>query len=91
MFQSATRQMPVRRLWYDLRMYSYRIDFFCAKGDRFATHAIECDGDRAAIVSGHSINGFPTIGAGFHIWREDQLIYRHTNEPQFAAEDRVLA
>ena len=62
-------------------MLRYRIDFLHTNGDVFAMHEIDYADDRAAIAGAHLINGFPTIGAAFKVWREDCLVYHHCNEP----------
>jgi hypothetical protein len=61
-------------------MSCYRIDFLHESGQVFATHEIDYADDWAAIASAHLINGFPSIGAGFQVWRGDRLIYHHHNE-----------
>jgi hypothetical protein len=62
-------------------MPRYRFDFLAASGATFAMHEIDYADDQAAIVAGHEINGSPSIGACFKIWRDDRLIYHHRNEP----------
>jgi hypothetical protein len=62
-------------------MPRYRIDITFAESDRLAMHEVDYDDDQAAIQGGHAINGFPTIGAGFRVWRDDELVYWHANGP----------
>lgn len=66
---------------YKTLMTPYRIEFLHANGDVFAMHEIGYADDQAAIMGAHEINGSPTIGACFKVWREDHLICHHHNEP----------
>jgi hypothetical protein len=69
---------------YTPQMLQYRIDFLGDTGDVLAMHEIDYSDDRAAIASAHLINGFPSIGAGFKVWRGDRLVYHHNNGPEFS-------
>jgi len=74
-------------------MVQYRFDFLDSDGVVFATHEIAHCCDRAAIHAGQSINGFPTIGAGFRIWRGGHLVFWQHNmlpEPDRARQDSLL-
>jgi hypothetical protein len=78
---------------HKLIMVQYRFDFLDSDGVVFATHEIAhcCDG--AAIRAGHSINGFPRIGAGFRIWRGSHLVFWQLNvlpEPARARQGTLV-
>jgi hypothetical protein len=72
-------------------MPRYRFDFYHAKHDRLATHEIDYADDEAAIAGGHLINGSPTIGCCFEMWRDGQLIHRHHNAPHDDGADEATA
>jgi hypothetical protein len=60
----------------------YRFDFLRSEGNVFGTHEIDYDSDADAIAAGHKMNGSPSIGRSFQIWRDRDLIRWHHNVPQ---------
>jgi hypothetical protein len=66
-------------------MPQYRFDFLRSAGDVFATHEIDYDSDEAAIAAGHAINGSPSIGSCFQVWRGGDIIHWHYNVLSVAA------
>lgn len=74
-------------------MRLYRVDFFDLNDAAFATHEIAYCCDKAAIRGGHAINGSPTIGAGFRIWRDGHVVFEQHNvlpEPGCPTRPRLL-
>jgi hypothetical protein len=52
---------------------------FVNHGDRvYDAVVLEFDSDEEAIREAHRIN-VPSIGAGFDVWHEHRLVYRHRN------------
>lgn len=60
-------------------MALYHIYFIDHGGNIFAAHHVENGDDKAAIESAHRLNVLPNLGAGFEVWKDDQLVHRHDN------------
>jgi hypothetical protein len=70
-------------------MPRYRFDFLLPTGDLLATHEIDYANDQAAVAGGHLINGCPTIGHCFQVWRDSALIHWHYNVPATPQPDET--
>ena len=57
-------------------MARYQVHFVDHVGRVFDAIEIEHDTDEATIEEAHRLN-VPSIGAGFDIWHENRLVYRH--------------
>jgi hypothetical protein len=65
-------------------MTCYRIDFFGEDDEIFAMHELDYESDRRAIAGAYEINGDPTIGHGFRVWRDGVLVHSHCNRAVLA-------
>ena len=59
-----------------LIMARYRIHFIDQDGKVFDAVQLERDSDSAAIEEAHRLD-VPSVGAGFDLWLEERLVYRH--------------
>jgi len=60
-------------------MALYRVHFVDHGGNVRATHFVEHDNDEAAVAAAHQINVLPHLHAGFEVWENERLVYRHRN------------
>jgi hypothetical protein len=59
-------------------MVLYRVHFVDHGDNVYSTHYVEHDGDDEVIEAAHRMN-VPSIGAGFDVWDDERLVYRHRN------------
>ena len=60
-------------------MPRYRVHFLDHGDNIRATHHMECADDERAIEIGHRLNVLPNVSAGFEVWDDERLVYRHRN------------
>jgi hypothetical protein len=60
-------------------MAIYRVHFLDYGENVCATRRVEHDHDDAAIEAAHRLNVLPHLGAGFEVWEDERLVYRHRN------------
>ncbi|MGA8757223.1 MAG: hypothetical protein WB611_13020 [Stellaceae bacterium] len=59
-------------------MALYHVHFVDHGGNVYATKQVDRDSDNDAIRAAHALD-IPSIGAGFDLWEDERLVYRHRN------------
>ena len=69
-------------------MAEYRIHFVDRSESVFDAVALECDAEDAAIEEAHRLD-VPCIGAGFDVWYQDRLVYKHRRQRRHPSSRRI--
>jgi hypothetical protein len=59
-------------------MALYRVNFVDHGNNVYSTHHLKHDDDDDVIANAYRMN-VPSIGAGFDVWDDERLVYRHRN------------